>query len=326
MSLVTTPATPTAEFCVFCGYSLGDNSNFCTSCGKPRRLAPPDPREGPPQDCNSCGNVESAHNRYCSRCGKPLQVTDRGLPIAEAPKEEPTSLSQDVGEMSTLQSPFGADPTDAMGSVTTILSTGDRGPTFPLALAHRTTVGRSGTDMAFKQDRYLSPTHCEIQGTDAGVMIRDLGSVNGTFLRLKQPASVGEGGCVILGHQVLRVRSVRPAAPQVGGDGTVLRGSAARATGWALEQLDASGAVRDVFHLPPTGCSIGRQVGDLRFPMDTFVSTEHVKLTPEADRLTVTDLNSSNGTWLRLGSPYLLRDGDQVLAGFTILHFHLPKT
>ncbi len=320
------PAAPAAEFCVFCGHSLGDSSNFCTSCGKPRRDAAPDPREGPPQDCRDCGNVESAHNRYCSRCGKPLQVTDRGMPVVVVEStDEPTSLNQDVGGMSTLESPYGTDPTDAMGSVTTILSTGDRGPTFPLAFSHRTTVGRDSSDMTFKQDRYLSPTHCEIQGTDAGVMLRDLGSTNGTFLRLKQPASVGEGGCLILGHQVLRVRTVRPAAPQVVTDGTVLHGSAARATGWALEQLDASGAVRDVFHLPPQGCSVGRQVGELRFPMDTFVSTEHVRLTPEGDRLTVTDLNSSNGSWLKLTSPYVLRDGDEVLAGFTILHFHLPK-
>jgi len=316
-------AEPTSEFCVFCGHPFGDTSNFCTSCGRPRRREGPDPREGPPQDCHNCGSAESSLTRYCSKCGKPLQVTDQGQPVAHV--DEPTSLSLGVEELQTIKVPIGTDATDAMGSVTTILSTGDRGPTFPVALMGRTTIGRTNCDMNFKQDRYLSPVHGEIQGSEVGAMLRDLGSCNGTFVRMRQPASVADGGSIIIGHQVLRARSVRPPVPQVEQDGTVLRGSAARATVWAIEQLDASGSVRDVFHLPPQGAVIGRRAGDLCFPMDAFVSTEHVRLEGEGERLVVTDLNSNNGTWIRLVSPYLLKDGDEVLVGFTILHFHLPR-
>ena len=60
---------------------------------------------------------------------------------------------------------------------------------------------------------------------------------------------------------------------------------------------------------------LGRENGDLAFPTDGFVSGRHATLSVRDDRLMVTDLHSSNGTFLRLSAPSFVDDGDQFLIG-----------
>jgi len=243
------------------------------------------------------------------KCGRPLP----GAPPPGALDEEEDDNAD-------------AQPTDAMGSVTTVVASGDRGPAFPLALSGTTAVGRLEGDISIDSDRYMSPTHFEVRGSKGQVIARDLSSLNGTFLRIRKPALIGNKNVLLVGHQLLRVRRVRPSAPKVHQDGTVRRGYAARAAAWALEQLGPDGQVRDVHHIGPAGCTIGRSRGDLRFPMDTFLSAEHTRLEPTDKRLKLADAESANGTWLRLEMPYGLQPDDQLMAGFTIFRFHLPKT
>ena len=292
------------RYCMHCGAEFLSPSNFCTRCGK--KAAPEsEALEDTAAPCRSCGRPAAASARHCTWCGRQLGLA---APVAAPPRRE------------------GAEPTDAMGSVTTIVASGDRGPAFPLALSGTTLVGRSEGDITFASDRYLSPRHFELQGSQGQIVVRDLGSHNGTFLRIRKPALVGARNLLLVGHQLLRVRQVKPVGPSVDASDTVLRGSAVRATEWALEQLGPDGQVRDVHHLGPTGCTVGRSRGDIRYPLDTFLSTEHTRLELANRRLKVSDLGSANGTWLRLEMPYALQPDDELMAGFTILHFHLPKT
>lgn len=246
-----------------------------------------------------------------------------------ATAEPAAAVDLDAGSTtpaSTRTSPQSvSEHTDAMGSITTTLSDGRQGPTFPLALIGATRVGRTDCDITFEQDRYLSPEHCTIEGSVRTMTVTDSGSLNGTFLRLRPRATLGDGSVFVFGHQVMRVRAIKPATAQVEEDGTLRRGTATKPTLWALEQLDTSGGIRDVRHLPLTGTTVGRQVGDLRFPKDTFVSTEHLHLAPSPEGLEVTDLRSSNGTWRRLTEAQSIKDDDQLLVGYTILRFHLPQ-
>ena len=307
------------NFCVHCGQPLRPPGRFCTNCGKAARTTPV---PGAPSGirCPSCGEALKPGARHCSSCGGGAALTD---PFAKPPPAKRSTRA--IAPLTDVPPrPAFADPTDPMGSITTMRPTGERGPTFPLALFGTTTIGRTDADVAFSEDRYISPRHVELEGGGEGVMLRDAGSVNGTFLRLRQPATVSNGCVLLLGRQVLRVRCEEPAAPQIAADGTCTLGSAARAATWAVEQVASSGRVRDVFHLPPAGCLVGRDRGDLRFPQDTFVSGEHTSMLPKGAKLEVRDLGSANGTWIRLASPYRLRKVDEVIVGLTILHFHVP--
>ncbi|MFN7133602.1 MAG: FHA domain-containing protein, partial [Myxococcales bacterium] len=64
---------------------------------------------------------------------------------------------------------------------------------------------------------------------------------------------------------------------------------------------------------------LGREVGDITFPGDGFVSGRHAVISVRGERMTVRDVGSSNGTFFRLGGPTRLENGDQLLIGRQLL-------
>ena len=67
-------------------------------------------------------------------------------------------------------------------------------------------IGREGNDVNFLDDPFISGRHAQItMGGDGQVMLTDLGSKNGTFVRIHDEAPLGHGEYVFLGQQLLRV-------------------------------------------------------------------------------------------------------------------------
>ena len=60
---------------------------------------------------------------------------------------------------------------------------------------------------------------------------------------------------------------------------------------------------------------LGRERGDVLFPEDGYVSGLHGRLTCEGGRVTLTDLGSSNGSFIRLTEETELESGDVLLMG-----------
>ena len=68
------------------------------------------------------------------------------------------------------------------------------------------TIGREGNDVNFPEDLFISGRHCSIAcAPDGRFVITDLGSKNGTFLRVVDEAQLSHGDYVFLGQQLLRV-------------------------------------------------------------------------------------------------------------------------
>ncbi len=68
------------------------------------------------------------------------------------------------------------------------------------------TVGREGNDLNFSQDPFISGRHLELVALgDGRYQLTDLGSKNGTFVRLRGPQPLHHGDYVFLGQQLLRV-------------------------------------------------------------------------------------------------------------------------
>jgi pSer/pThr/pTyr-binding forkhead associated (FHA) protein len=70
------------------------------------------------------------------------------------------------------------------------------------------TIGRAGCAVSLGDDTFLSQTHAEILvDGESGARLRDLGSSNGTYLRLPPRAEreLRDGDCLRLGREVLRV-------------------------------------------------------------------------------------------------------------------------
>jgi hypothetical protein len=121
--------------------------------------------------CPECGHHNREVARYCVRCGASLLEPDPGAETTmtfTAPTEE--------GE----QGAFAEPPVE--GATLVIRSGGGReGEQFPVA-AERTTVGRTPNSDVFLDDITVSREHAVLERRDDGVYMRDLGSLNGTYV------------------------------------------------------------------------------------------------------------------------------------------------
>ncbi len=76
---------------------------------------------------------------------------------------------------------------------------------------HEMIIGREDGDIVFPQDGFLSRQHArlrmEVRDKTMTVVLEDLDSANGTYLRIRRTASVIPGGMFRVGDQIFRVRS-----------------------------------------------------------------------------------------------------------------------
>ena len=75
---------------------------------------------------------------------------------------------------------------------------------------HRTqvTVGREDGDITFPEDEFMSRKHMAISHIDGKVVVQDLGSSNGTFVRVRGQTDLFPGDLIRIGDQLLRFETV----------------------------------------------------------------------------------------------------------------------
>ena len=71
------------------------------------------------------------------------------------------------------------------------------------------------------------------------------------------------------------------------------------------------------------GLQIGREGGDLNFPTDLYMSASHCKIEEQAGKLSLTDLNSRNGTYVRIKAERELSHGDYLFIGRKLLRVEI---
>ena len=87
-----------------------------------------------------------------------------------------------------------------------MLEGGGLGEVIPLR-AGANGLGRESVDVSFPGDRYVSGRHARIDVGEAAVTLTDLGSSNGTFLRVNGPTEIAAGDQVLVGMQLLRIEA-----------------------------------------------------------------------------------------------------------------------
>jgi hypothetical protein len=208
------------------------------------------------------------------------------------------------------------------GSAVLVNRDGTDGQRFALT-SEDTVIGRSGADIAFDDDRFLARQHARIaRSPDGTITIHPLDTLNGVFKKADGPTDMSDGSILLLGREVLRFERLaqeeRTVTPLVR-HGVSLFGSPPRDPWGRLLQLVPSGGCRDIRHLVGDEVVLGREEGEIVFRDDAFMSRRHAAITWDGTRARITDLGSSNGTFVRIAGPTTIKTGDHVRLGDQLL-------
>ena len=190
-----------------------------------------------------------------------------------------------------------------------------------------TTIGRTEGDIRFPEDQFLSPLHAKISWEEGGLMVRDLGSRNGTWVFLEAPYRLTDGDMILIGSQILRFRRLGYPGPHTAEhDATKRMGSMVPSADIAsLTQLRTDGSSRDVIQLSPgRDIHIGRERGDWIFPYDPSMSAQHATVRSEDADFVLVDDHSRNGIAIAARGAMPLQHGSRVMVGDKLLRVELP--
>lgn len=98
---------------------------------------------------------------------------------------------------------FGTPSPAAWGRLRQLTSSGLGRDLYHLSRAD-ITMGREHADLVFADDEFLSRRHAQLSVVKGKPMLQDLGSSNGTYLRLRAPQVLVPGDMIRLGDQLLR--------------------------------------------------------------------------------------------------------------------------
>lgn len=273
--------------------------------------------------CPTCRAENPAEMNYCVECGGALlkasgasaqkgQYLNVGAePILEVRREPPPAT-----KASKEKNPWPMQ-------LVSINEDGSDGEALPLQCLE-TTVGREG-DSGFPTDTFLSPRHARFHVEEGSLFVEDLYSVNGTFVKLNDEIRLTPGDTILMGRQVLRFeRFEQPiTAKTKTADGTRYMGSPAPGGAFKIIQVGIGGIIQNVYCLPETGAVLGREKGDIVFPHDKFMSGRHAQIYANADgHCYLADLNSSNGTWIKLWEKMELKKDDYIFMGQQLFRVH----
>jgi pSer/pThr/pTyr-binding forkhead associated (FHA) protein len=294
------PAALAATPCPFCNGPISANLPYCPHCG--RRLSAP----GSGPACARCGSPAPPGTKFCATCG--ATVSGAAAPGLERPSSQP------------------GPRTDFSFVLVHLDEAGQPRQRFERKSID-TTIGRLDGDIRFPEDPFLSPLHTRLSWEDQQLVVRDLGSRNGTWVFLGAPYRLIDGDLLLVGSQVLRFRRLGypgPHAPEA--DATKRMGSLIPSADIAsLTQLRSDGSARDVIHLSPgRDVLIGREKGDWLFPYDPSMSGQHAVIRSEDADFVVLDAGSRNGVALAARGAMPLKHQSKLLVGDKLMRVELP--
>jgi hypothetical protein len=252
--------------------------------------------------CPTCGHAVPAEFAFCGQCGSPLDVKGAALSPSSVPGQATFSAS---GKSSSAAS------SSSHGRLILIRPDGTEGGVHPLVDGENV-IGR-GLGSLFDADGYLSPRHAEIVLNAAGVVVRDTGSLNGVYVKLTDPEELVDGDIFRIGQELLRFDEIAPPVPL--DDGTDVMGSPNPGYWGRLALIVGRDQDGSAFPLFGDSVTLGRERGDILFPEDGYVSGQHARVSLRDGRVYLEDLNSSNGTFVRVRGERAVGPGAAILMG-----------
>lgn len=249
--------------------------------------------------CWQCFTPVPTGHKFCGRCG------------AEVP---PEIMSARTMFFSDMQNP-------AKARVVLIRGEGMDGLSYHLKMEQHI-IGRRG-HIEFPEDPFVSPKHANLFYREGKLIVRDEGSLNGVFIRVRGSVDISPGDTFLAGEQAFRLDLTPKLNETPDNEGTMFYGSPKAASPFRISQILQGGAYGMTVCARTNVLQLGREGGDLNFPADVYMSGSHCRIEENNGRFTLTDLNSRNGTYVRIKSERELGHGDYLFVGRKLLRVEL---
>ncbi len=267
---------------------------FSPSYGAPPAAAP----AGGMRRCPSCGSDVPPTFRFCGTCGFRMDEQSGAMPMPGPGPGATPPVAAPTPQRSRL-------------SMTLIRPDGSEGGTHDLRQGENK-LGRSFGPV-FENDGYLSPIHAQLDIRGQQATVRDLDSLNGVFVKMTGEEELTSGQIIRIGQELLRFELI--GAPEPTADGTELMGSPNPGYWGKLTVIIGRDITGAAFPLLGEQVTLGRERGEINFPDDGYVSGLHARVSLRDGRVYLTDLGSSNGTFVKVNGERSVGHESFVLLG-----------
>ncbi len=278
--------------------------------------------------CRNCGDIVSDGHKFCGNCGARYDdsLDFIGTPSIVDSGEFPESIKSSgraVERANFISNRF--TPSMELDYTAFTLchlnDDGSDGEYIPI-FEGENIVGRNSSSL-LNADRFVSPKHMRLTCYKNRVIVEDFNSLNGVFIRISRDSKdLMNGDIFRIGEELLcyfNGNSVQPLLTSEASDGTVLLGGE-ESEGWGyLRVIMGAYSEGSVYRLDKPTITLGRTNGNIMFPRDGFVSGTHAMLRSLDDHAVLTDLNSSNGTFIRIKQPLTVTKTTHLLIGNQLL-------
>ena len=254
--------------------------------------------------CRICGAQQDREFAFCADCGASFAELTKTGPVPAVTVEPPRSGV-------------------SKGRLVLVREDGTDGDSFDLDAAG-TIVGRETGHITFPEDDFLASEHLKLFYQGDELVVHPSESTNGVYIRVFDQVEIAAGDRLRIGQELLEYSAVNDddQSGKPDREGTLPLGSPVSKDAWGrLRQLLGPDSTGEAFVLRGRETFIGRERGDIRFPQDGYVSGSHAVISRANGVVSLRDLGSSNGTFIRLKGERTLRQGDFILVGQQLLRF-----
>jgi pSer/pThr/pTyr-binding forkhead associated (FHA) protein/ribosomal protein L40E len=251
--------------------------------------------------CTSCYTPVPLGHKFCGKCGAPTPFVEEGAQVKyygamQVPGKARLILIKGDDEMDGISYHLNAD---------------------------QHIVGRSEGVILFSSDAWVAPKHANFYYRDSALFVRDEGTDNGVYIRIREPVSLSHGDSFAVGEQVFRFDGPVDATDQPDSDGTYFFHSPWENKSFRVIQVLEGGGEGMQVHDKEGELTIGRDDCDMNFYDDEYMSLKHVKIASVGQKYELEDLGSKNGTFLKLKGEQKLEHGDYVMIGKELLRVEI---
>lgn len=259
--------------------------------------------------CATCGTNNPVVARFCFECGTAFAA--RPAPAGAAAEALPDLSAEPILE--EQPPPF---------TVTVVVEKGHaEGAAFTLRHIENT-LGALGTNIELGDDLFVAPHAATLAFVDDRLVLRDEGSVNGVYVRLRGPALLEPGDLFVAGDHLFRYDGVVDLPWGAEGDTPLLGAPRPQGTAFRVVEVLAGGRTGRTCHRSGS-IALGRSGCEMNFPSDGQLATRHaeIRIAEDGSAELVDPGHGPAGVFLRvrprqhvdlLGGD-MLRLGDQLL-------------